>query len=408
MRTLWVGLVFAFGCSSNTVKPVLDASVSTCNLVNPRANSLQVPLVVEGEQTAIEIESPRLPCPGDILGVTVEVFDAQNLPVEVTTGFHDNAVTVQFKPTSAGLWFFHVNFLPSQGTVQFSMPVAAKRPRDAAVVETFPIDMTACTVLARTARGGVACELTDAMTTHFFRGGVEETSFPGRGLAVVGNVLWSVDGQGALERRRDTGTSLLLEGRLDTAFFPAFVGPESWHTETDAARAFDTRRSALLAHWNGTTLSELSRINGLGASQVLGIEGSHLVGIDTNNAVVQDLSDGANPLSSFAGRVVARDGFGAWANDSFRNLLVVAQPPWSNLKTLSVPLPSVALLEAAGDGADVHPVFDRQSRPVLVVVKNGEIQFEHWGLAASVVRVTQAHVMTIDANFPERVSFYAR
>jgi hypothetical protein len=191
MRTLWVGLVFAFGCSSNTVRPVLDASVSTCNLANPRANSLQVPLVVEGEQTAIEIESPRLPCPGDILGVTVEVFDAQNLPVEVTTGFHDNAVTVQFKPTSAGLWFFHVNFLPSQGTVQFSMPVAAKRPRDAAVVETFPIDMTACTVLARTARGGVACELTDAMTTHFFRGGVEETSFPGRGLAAVGNVLSS-------------------------------------------------------------------------------------------------------------------------------------------------------------------------------------------------------------------------
>ena len=378
-----------------------------CTLANPDFQDPVTTLHLLGEVAAINVTAPLHPCDGARVDAAVEVFDPDNLalPARLARRSHSGDFTVEFTALEPGPHYVRVNFLPALGTVQFLVPIAVARTPEAPLVEPFPDDMTRCRRLARTKSGGVLCE-GNLFPLALYRGGVIASTFPGRSAVVAGDVIWSLDDTNVLERRRDTGTSVVLEGRLEGIVSGTAGG---LHTETDAMRIIGAPGQYQYVHWDGQALTEVAR-GPASYSASYELEDGQVVEVDSRGQV--RVAGGAL-LVRGSGSFNGVDALGGWSSDLIDGVSLLRRP-WAGRGRLTMPMPENHFLVVDSRSAAASRVprlisrsASLQSRHILLTVKEGLIQYEVWTLAEPLVVLDDDWVITVSAD-RHHLSFFRR
>lgn len=192
-------------------------------------------LVVANEPSVLRVFAPLTACVSDSPAAAVQLFDGDNLPVQLDAPVLINragliSAEVTFTPTTAGTYFMRATFEPNLGARSTTFLVVGPAKLDAGVRITLPVETSSC-------RDGVwplgddavACE-TDGIDVFFADGGSRH--FDGGGIATSGAVLWSVNA-GALERRVYDGGTVSLSDAMTGVSDQPIAG---MHGETFAIR----------------------------------------------------------------------------------------------------------------------------------------------------------------------------
>lgn len=224
------------------------------------------PIGLAGAPLGFNLASPLAICdmPVEQRRVTLEVRDEGNLLVESaidSVGINPGLQTViaaHVTAARAGPLYVRATFEPSLGVVSTTVHAAADLTAATPIEETFAQSLADCSPLLRTTSGAVLCQRGGVVSV--FRGGAPAGTFPGSGLAVVGDVVWSTT-PSALERREDLGPDagvVLSPGGL--APCAPLASPVGVHTETRAVRATQGSFTfaALDATWDGGAMTTRS------------------------------------------------------------------------------------------------------------------------------------------------------
>lgn len=212
---------------------------------------------LNGAPSELRVASPLSECAASppVHGAEAEVWaeDGTAVAVQVTgvettaDGFSIATVAVPALPPGRYLW--SVNFSPSLGTSSGDFYVVDDRPAATALDESYVDTMEFCwPPPVRSTAGATFC--TRDSEVWVYRAGQIEGHFPGVGLSVHGDAVWSaVNDQ--LERRTDTGAALRVDGRVTMDW-----GTASNWGETSATRAVrGSPKGATVVSWDGGTLA---------------------------------------------------------------------------------------------------------------------------------------------------------
>lgn len=188
-------------------------------------------LMVMNEPQTLRVFAPFTACEGESPGFRAELFDANNLPVEVDAQLTRSGglvqVDVSYTPKNAGLHFLRVSFEPNLGARAVSLLVAGPADVKTGALVNVPSSCTAPWPLGREA---VACEAAGEVSVFFSDGGVQR--FAGEALVTAGDVAWSVEASG-LERRVLDGGALVETYRWNGVSTAPLAGQ---HDERSAFR----------------------------------------------------------------------------------------------------------------------------------------------------------------------------
>lgn len=203
-------------CQQVPVSLIIDERVAPFRQHTPPLGLISTPITVL-------VSAPITSCPGDDVQATARLFDPANHEVafELTTavtsppdtvfGFVEANVT--FTPASAGRYGLEVAFEPSLGRRAVVIDVAEDGHALPGLSVPLPARCDAGVWALTDER--IACEERDRSLVSVVSSDGGSERFPGEGLVVVGNVLWTIDGGAmALERRVLTDAGLELTHAL--------------------------------------------------------------------------------------------------------------------------------------------------------------------------------------------------
>ncbi|HEX8702879.1 MAG TPA: hypothetical protein VF815_28850 [Myxococcaceae bacterium] len=172
-------------------------------------------------------------------GISAEVYDPDQLPVEHQASMNHGEGTLQFTPTKLGRYHIFAAFEPVGGIHQFGVYTAMDRSAESPV-HTLNKE---CTSLQRTRSGAFVCDL------ELYRQGAPVLQLPSGRLAVSGDVVWQVDAA-EVARYVDTGTRL---ERIATLAHTSGAAEAILATETELVVLHANRIQRFL--FNGQTLT---------------------------------------------------------------------------------------------------------------------------------------------------------
>ena len=187
-------------------------------------------LMVLNEAQTVRVFAPFTACEGETPTFRAELFDADNMPIEVDAQLTLASglvwVDVSYTPKNAGAHFLRVGFEPNLGARAVSLLVAG--PAD--VTRGAVVKVTDCESPWPLGADAVACETEGEVSVFFSDGGVER--FAGEAVATAGDVLWSVEAS-ELQRRALDGGALIRTNRWSGVSTSRLAGQ---HTGSSAFR----------------------------------------------------------------------------------------------------------------------------------------------------------------------------
>lgn len=371
------------------------------------------PLAIAGRELRFDVTAPLAACASDTVRVEVEAFDDANDRVPVSAGapvVRSGIVTatLSLTPTTPGVYAVKVWFEPSLGLVQLPVVVGVE-PGVAPIEETFPVPLALCQGgLDRTPSGAVLCS--SGTHTGVYRGGVEVMRFPGGGLVVADDVVWTQTGS-VLERRVEVvDGGFELQGSADGFALTAGAALLGEHTRTSAVRIQSATR-VRVARWEADAGAlDVVEWNPGQVGDFAFLDGDTLWGVKADALV--DLEKGETSL--FFGGVVGGVGpEGLWFGDTSVSLL--PRPFAAGAPDVSLPLPpelNLAPLLVGGTQNSGVPRLIRRggddpSQVHLVALREGRPTVEVWRLAGAPLAVGRRWIIAPTA-LPERVRFYPR
>lgn len=373
------------------------------------------PLAIAGRELRFDVTAPLAACASDTVRVEVEAYDEANTRAPVSAGepvVRGGVVTatLSLTPTTTGVYAVKVWFEPSLGLVQLPVVVAVE-PDVAPIEETFPVPLGLSAVcqdgLERTPSGAVLCST--GIGIAVYRDGGSVTSFPGTGMVLADDVLWTQAGD-VLERRVEVDGGFELAGSAGGFAFTAGAAVLGEHTRTTAVRIQSATR-VRVARWDADAgMLDVVEWNPGQVGEFAFLDGDALWGVQADGLI--DLEKGEANL--FFGGVVGGVGpEGIWFGDTSLSLL--RRPFAAGAPDLSLPLPvelNLAPLVLGGSQNSGVPRLVRRggddpSQVHLVALRDGRPTVEVWRLLGPPLAVGRRWIIAPTA-LPERLRFYHR
>lgn len=325
-----------------------------------------------------------------------EVLDPGNQPlaaefVQLPGADSAGGARVRFTPPTAGSYLITVRFEPSLGQFQRVLRVGRDRRAEPRIVDAMPFPSSECVSLDRTLAGSIVCLRSPSALVVVVRAGQIAETFPYGHASVIGNTVWLVTDQ-RLERRVDTGASLVLTGSLSAN--------RTWSVN---ASFFDEERAVLLdgsqlrgpVRWNGTELVDDRLLSTRGTPILLGS-----VVLTFDGRQVCDRSGSCTPLVP-----VGVDGDGLWAFDGVRTMTLITGATGTPFNLRFDGFASEFPSSISGSFTpQLHP--DRNQGELFTIVRSAEgPALEQWPYAT---RLTHDFAFLVLESSPTSVTWMRR